>query len=144
MKLSQRHGKLRGGRKTKQWRTRRVTETCRVRPQQLLTFRLTKLYVERQVTFSAATRAEFRRRRSTCEVWDSPNTPSAALPSAHCGRVLVTLCSRVSLVVDDLWMERGSYQELLSAVTLARFRHRPVECFLNVGKTPQRTGGGCA
>lgn len=39
-------------------------------------------------------------------------------------------------------MERGSYQELLSAVTLERFRRRPVECFLNVGETPQRTGGG--
>lgn len=39
-------------------------------------------------------------------------------------------------------MERGSYQELLSAVTLERYRRRPVECFLNVGETPQRTGGG--
>lgn len=43
--------------------------------------------------------------------------------------VLVTLCTRVSWVMDDLWMEWGSYQELLSSVTLTSFRRRPVECF---------------
>lgn len=55
-------------------------------------------------------------------------------------RVLVTLCTRVSWVMDDLWVAWGSYQELLSSVTLARFGRRPVECFSTWAK-PQRTEG---
>lgn len=57
--------------------------------------------------------------------------------SASCGHVFVTLCTRVSRVMDDLWTEWGSYQEWLSSVTLASLRHRPVECFSDVGETLQ-------
>lgn len=64
-------------------------------------------------------------------LWGSTHT---TLPSAHYSCVLVTLCTQISRVMDNLRMEwekgGGMYKELLSRVTLMSFRRRPMEFFL--------------
>lgn len=57
-------------------------------------------------------------------------TTRTTLLSVYYSCVLVTLCTRVSRVMDNLRMEWGMYEELLSRVTLMSFRRQPVEFFL--------------